>query len=240
MQEHFTTPITYFLQEGQENLKECLKIAFQAARQQNIGKIIIFTARGQGVRLAVETFSSQKEYAHVSVIAVTFPTGKSFTDEEGEPVHVQISGEDIKFFLEHDIPVIRAHLPFDPIASPLRQRSLLGQDLSLVADALNMFCGSMSLCVQAIVVACDAGAVNLGEHVIALTSDTAILARATSTRQMLSKLVIREVLCKPAILTVSRNETPPKLLEEAESVPSAEIKRITKRRLRKRPKARKS
>jgi hypothetical protein len=54
--------------------------------------------------------------------------------------------------------------------------------------------------------ACDAGEVALGEHVIAATSDTAILAQATCTRQMLGQLVIREVLCKPAVLSIGRKE----------------------------------
>jgi hypothetical protein len=55
----------------------------------------------------------------------------------------------------------------------------------LGGEALNMFCGSISLCVQAITLACDSGCVGLGEHAIALTSDTAILAQASSTARML-------------------------------------------------------
>jgi hypothetical protein len=70
----------------------------------------------------------------------------------------------------------------------------------------------MSLCVQAIVLACDSGEVNIGEHVISMTSDTAILAQATSTRRMLGGLVIREILCKPVILTIGRKEEFPKVL----------------------------
>jgi hypothetical protein len=42
--------------------------------------------------------------------------------------------------------------------------------------------------------------------VISLTSDTAILAMAAVTRKMLSELVIREILCKPAVLTIGRKE----------------------------------
>jgi hypothetical protein len=83
---------------------------------------------------------------------------------------------------------------------------VLAQDLSLIESALNIFGGSMSLCVQAVVLACDAGTVNLGEHVIAMTSDTAILVQASTTRRMLRELIIREILCKPAILSIGRNE----------------------------------
>ena len=182
MQKHFTTRATYFLQEGIENLDQCLAIAFQAAKEQKIGKIVVFTARGEGVRRALENFCTRPEHEHIKVVAVTFPAGKSFTDEGGNSINVEISDENMKLFQSRGVPIIKAHLPFNPIASVYGQQGSLGQDLSLVGEALNMFGGSMRLCVQAITLACDAGAVELGEHVIALTSDTAILARATSTR----------------------------------------------------------
>jgi hypothetical protein len=108
---------------------------------------------------------------------------------------------------ERNIPLVRAHLPFDPIAPPFADRGVLAQDLSLVESALNIFGGSMSLCVQAVVLACDAGAISSGEHVIAMTSDTAILVQASSTARMLRELVIREILCKPAILSIGRKES---------------------------------
>ena len=122
------------------------------------------------------------------------------------------------------VSIVKAHSPFDPITSPGRQRGVLGQDLSLVGDALDVLCGSMSLCVQAILLACDAGAVSLREHVIALTSDTAVLAQASNTSRMLSDLIIREILCKPAVLTVSRKEIADKVPVQLELVPGEQKK----------------
>ncbi|MGB8013581.1 MAG: hypothetical protein WCF68_18360 [Terriglobales bacterium] len=206
MESFFRAPITYFLKEGRENLPECLRIAFEAAKQQNVEKIVIFTAQGEGVKLAIEGFCSQSEYKDMRLVAVTFPNGKTFSDPSGKPVVVEVGQEDRALFERSGVPIVRAHLPFDPIGSCFKNQGVLAQDLSLVGNALNMFCGSMSLCVQAIVLACDAGAVELGEHVVAMTSDTAILAQATSTRRMLRELVIREVLCKPAILSIGREE----------------------------------
>jgi len=206
MPQQFVTPITYFLQEGRANLSECLKIAFQAAKQQNVKKIVIFTARGEGVRLALENFCAMGEYQGVNVVAVTFPQGKEFTSE-GKPLRVEMPEETEILLRDHDVPIIRAHLPFDPIAPPFKDRGVLAQDLSLVESALNIFGGSMSLCVQAVVLACDAGAIGLGEHVVAMTSDTAILVQASTTRRMLRELIVREILCKPAILSIGRNES---------------------------------
>jgi len=78
----------------------------------------------------------------------------------------------------------------------------------------------MSLCVQAVTLACDAGYLEQGEHVISMTSDTAILAMATVTRKMLSELVVREILCKPVILTIGRKEQ--QALKAREGTPQLE------------------
>jgi hypothetical protein len=215
MNRSFIAPTTYFLQEGRENLDECLKIAFQAAAQQGIGKVVIFTAFGEGIKRAQENFCSLDEYAHIRLVGVTFPAGKMFTDDHKRPYESKISQE-VETLLERcKIPLVRAHLPFDPIEPSATLRMKIGDDLNLLGEAFNMFCGSMSLCVQAVALACDAGYVGNGEHVIALTSDTAILAKAAVTRSMLSQLIIREILCKPAILTIGRHEIapPPKVVK---------------------------
>jgi hypothetical protein len=204
--QQFKTSITYFLQEGRDNLQDCLRIAFEAAANHRIGKIVIFTAEGLGVKVAIDQFLTDEKFQHIILVAVTFPAGYPFTDLEGKPKIVDISAADREIFRQRDIPIIKAHLPFDPIAPTFKERGFLGQDLSLVGNALNMFGGSMSLCVQAILLSCDAGIVNPAEHVIALTSDTAILAQASPTKEMLRGLVIREILCKPAIYSIGRGE----------------------------------
>jgi uncharacterized protein len=218
-QQQFTAPITYFLQEGRENLEECLKIAFQGAKQHSITTIVIFTARGEGVKVAVERFQSQPEYGRIRLVAVTFPQGKQFTDSNNVPITVEISKQDRDEFRRRNIPIVQARLPFDPITPIVWQTGTLGQDLNLVGSALGMFGGSMSLCIQAVVVACDAGEIGLGEHVVALTSDTAILVQATSTRRMLSELIVREILCKPAILSIGRAERVDSVLDEPSPEP---------------------
>ncbi|OFV97022.1 MAG: hypothetical protein A3F68_03115 [Acidobacteria bacterium RIFCSPLOWO2_12_FULL_54_10] len=223
MRNRFTTPITYFLQEGKENLNATLAIAFRAARLHGIGKIVIFTAMGEGVRLAIEKFLTQPDYENIKIVAVTFPQGKKFTDANKVPIKVEIPAKDVALFRDRGISIVSAHLPFDTIASSFKQRGVLAQDLGLVGDALQMFGGSMSLCVQAITLACDAGAVELAEHVISLTSDTAILAQATNTSRMLEELTIREILCKPAVMSIRRKESAENIISE---MPVARRKRL--------------
>jgi hypothetical protein len=206
MGKSFTAQTTYFLQEGRENLDDCLKIAFQAAIAHRIKKIVIFTAHGDGVKLALEKFCAKEVYSEIQLVAVTFPAGKTFTNRNDEPVAVNIPDELVQLFDESKVPLVRANLPFDAVEPSAAWRTVVGRGFNLLGETLNMFCGSMSLCVQAVALACDAGHVELGEHVISMTSDTAILATATVTRKMLSEMVIREILCKPVVLTIGRKE----------------------------------
>jgi len=191
-------------------------VSFQAALQQGIDKMIIFTAFGEGVKMALEQFCSSPEYQHIKLVAVTFPAGKRFTNPQNEPVLVAI-GDDVTALMKaQGVPLVRAHLPFDSIEPGAAQKTPVGRGFNLLGETLNMFCGSMSLCVQSVALACDAGHVEAGDHVIALTSDTSILATAAVTRRMLSQLVVREIICKPAILTIGRKEASPKMLIAAE------------------------
>jgi hypothetical protein len=141
-------------------------------------------------------------FKEIKLIAVTFPHGQRFKDG----TRIEISPETLDFLAENRVPLLRAHLPFAPIAAHYRQHGILGQDLTLIGNALSIFGGSMSLCVQAALVASDAGYLELGQHAICLTSDTAILARTSPTQDFLTDFIIREILCKPMTLTVVKHE----------------------------------
>jgi hypothetical protein len=206
MPNSISSVIEYFFHEGKENVEECLRIAFEAAVLRDVRKLVIFTGVGEGPKIALEKFRSQEIYSQIEIIAVTFPCGQRFKAAEGSPIALEISSADRRLFRENNIPIVRAHLPFNPIAAHHKDHGVLGQDLSLIGNALSIFGGSMSLCVQAALMACDAGEVELGEHVIALTSDTAILVRTSPTERLLTDFIVREVLCKPMRLTVVKSE----------------------------------
>jgi hypothetical protein len=221
MRESFSSSVTYFSAEGRENLDECLELSFAAAIRLGLDKVVIFTHVGDGVRRAFDAYVSQAEYAHIHLVGVTFPQGKQFT-REGQVISHDLPLSDRLWFADKHIPLVRAHLPFDPIAPQHRHHGVLAQDLSLIGNALSIFCGSMSLCVQAVLMACDAGEVGLGEHVIVLTSDTALVVRAAPTARLLTDLIVREVLCKPIFLTIGKAEE----LERVEDIPIIEGEKV--------------
>jgi hypothetical protein len=197
--------IEYFFHEGRENMEDCLRISFEAAVRRDVKTLVIFTGIGAGPKLAIEKYLIQPAYADIKIVAVTMPYGTRFSgDTAAGPT--EISEEDRELLRQKNVPLVRAHLPFNAIAAHNHNHGVLGQDLSLIANALSIFGGSMSLCVQAALMACDAGEVELGEHVIALTSDTAILVRSSPTERLLIDFIVREILCKPMSLTIIKNE----------------------------------
>lgn len=211
MTHSFQYPTEYFLQEGKENLVNCLQKTFDAALAHKIEKIIIFTSAGKGILMALREYCTKAQYSHIKLIAVTFPNQAHFT--AGDSSDHFISDEDRRVFEEEHVPIVRAHLPFHPIRSQHTNQGVLGQDFGLIDNALRIFGGGMSLCVQAVLMASDAGYVALGEHVLAMASDTSILVRAAGTERFLTDLIVREVVCKPVLLTVGKSEDPSKMIE---------------------------
>src|SRR5260221_8569034 len=82
--------------------------------------------------------------------------------------------------------------------------------MQLIKDVLNVFGGGFSLCVQAVLSACDHGEIATGEKVLSVTGDVAAVLTATTTERFLSKtegIVVNEILCKPRNLTITRKRT---------------------------------
>lgn len=201
-QRSFNATTDYFYEEGKPNLRECLRIAFDSAVARGIDTIVIFTGIGEGPEMAVREFLTLAPFNHIHIIAVTFPYGQRFRDGK----EIAISQEVHLLLKENGIPLIRAHLPFNPITAHYRNHGILGQDLTLIGNALSIFGGSMSLCVQAALMACDAGCLEVGDHVISMTSDTAIIVRTAPTDRLLTDFIVREILCKPLFLTIGKGE----------------------------------
>lgn len=199
-QESFNANIEYFPQEGKANLRSCLRIAFETAVARGIDTIVIFTGVGEGPEIALNEFRPNEAFSAIKLIAVTFPQGQRFK----EPV--EISPQRRVLFQENNVPIVRAHMPFNPIAAQYEKHGTAGHELSLIGNALSMFGGGMSLCVQSALMACDAGYLALGDHVISMTADTAIIVRTAPTERLLTDLIVREILCKPLYLSIIKKE----------------------------------
>lgn len=184
---------TYFLTEGKANLQECLKRSFKHALDAGIRHIIVFTGNGEGLELACRKYLKIDEYKGIQLIGVSFPIGHAPSEA------LQISEERAKLFEKHNIPVIRAAFPFDdPPTAPRRK--------SVIHKTLDFFSGGMALCLNAVVVACDAGSIGPGQHVIVMSADTSLLVKASPSSHAFSSLAVREIICKPLIQDITKGE----------------------------------
>jgi hypothetical protein len=127
MPSSISSVIEYFFQEGKENLDDCLRIAFEVAALRDVRKLVIFTGIGEGPKIALQKFRSQDIYSQIEIIAVTFPCGQRFKTADGDAIAMEISAADRRLFRENNIPIVRAHLPFNPIAAHHKGHGVLGQ-----------------------------------------------------------------------------------------------------------------
>lgn len=196
--------ITYFEREGRDNLPDVIKVvghALKSREELRALKLVIFTAKGEGPLLAWNHFASEYE---TRIIAVTFPLSFSVRKADGTVVTPRIPPKVQKFFAGVGITIVTPPiLPFDSIEG----MGPHNQQMKLVKDTISLFGGGFSLCIQAVLHACDAGLADPDEQVIAMSGDCAALMTAALTSKFLSfdsGMSIQEVLCKPKNLNIAR------------------------------------
>jgi hypothetical protein len=200
--------VYYFDAEGKENLTKTISLVTENAERSGISKVVMFTADGEGPRRAYV----QLQRRGIRLIACTFAAGTPIKDPaDGTWRANGIPDQRIRTVLqEAGVTIVRGGLPFEDSFIP-------GADdakLKAIVETLNMFSGGLSLCVQAVVMATEAGAVEPQEEVIAMAADTAIVATGALKRTMFAPwgLVIRRFICKPEHLTITKK---PGVSEEA-------------------------
>lgn len=210
--------IVYFETEGRSNLVQVIRTVKRTIkkRPEIPRKLVIFTALGEGPARA---YNELQEY-DPEIIAVTFPP--SFAVKlDNETIHPSIHPKLMAFFNGVNIRVITGRLPFDPIEGAQNHQT------KLMRDVLSLFGGSFALCVQAVLQACDHGAINIGERVISITGDCAAVVTVSTTEKFLSPecgLAINEILCKPRNLTIARRKPEPRTspaLDVSPTIPTA-------------------
>lgn len=200
--------IFYFQAEGKRNLKRTIELVKARAVTLNLKKIVVFTGDGDGAFLLNEAVQDSS----ITVLAVTFPYKATFRPEKkDEPNREKIipktSEADVRQkFLEKGIPLIQGVMPLWEIVLP----GTVESKVKIIQATLSLISGGLPLCVQAVLMACDAGHVEPGEEVISMSADTAIVARAAQTRWLFHPergLEIREIICMPRYCNISRPGT---------------------------------
>ncbi len=187
-------PVVYFEEEGRVNLPRVVGVIQRTMkRRTDLRTAVFFTAFGEGPALAYARLNRLEPQPQI--VAVTFPP-TFVVYRGGEPVRPIIAPRVRKFMDGVGIPVLTGRLPWDQIDGCGQHN----EAVDLITRALSVFGGSMPLCIQAVLQACDMGRIEVGQRVIGATGDCAAVITASTTKSAFSKqagLAVNEILCKP-------------------------------------------
>lgn len=160
--------------------------------------------------MEMELLCSKKKLAHNSEIiihAATFPYKQVFNikDSDGNRIST-LAGTSMPEIREElrkkEINLIQGVMPLQEIIIP-NTKDVKTQTISY---ALGLLGGGLKLCVQAVLMATDGGHIEPGEMVIAMSADTAIVARSSLSTWLFHPehgFEISEIICKPSRFTIS-------------------------------------
>ncbi len=195
--------IYYFSREGKQNLRKTITLVGAAAARWNLFKVVMFTADGDGPLRAAKSFAGKE----IQVIACTFPRGTTVAGRESTRVPTGIPDPNVREQLQaNGVEIVQAGLPFDDAFIPGADDS----KLKTIVQTMNLVSGGLSLCIQAVIMATEAGLVSQGEPVIAMSADTAIVATGARKQRLFAPdgLVVQRFICKPEALDISRQPKP--------------------------------
>lgn len=196
--------IFYFNSEGRTNLPKTVDLVIERAEESSIKNIIVFTANGEGAFLLKEKLGDN---ASVKVHAATFPYKQVFFNEDSKGnVTENFAGTSLPEIREKiiasGINLIQGVMPLQDIIIP-GAKDVKNQTINYT---LSLLSGGLKLCVQAVLMAVDGGHIEPGEYVIAMSADTAIVARASLSTWLFHPshgFEICEIICKPKYYTIT-------------------------------------
>ena len=184
--------IVYFEESGKVNTEAALKLALERAKARGIKKVVMASTTGETAKLAAKLWKNEGIKLVIvphqfGFMGMKFPPElKTELEKQGHVVHFGTMLFHTDRFYGVDTPTIMANL-------------------------LRTFCQGMKVCVEIILMATDAGHVDVGEKVVVVTgsgrgADTAIVAIAAPSTH-LADLHIQEIICKP--LQTKQGPPPP-------------------------------
>jgi len=183
--------VHYFEQPGSQNTETTLKAALQRAQDLGIRQVVVASSHGETARRAQELFGP----AGIRVVAVSIchgfeDAGWTMTPEERR--QVESAG----------ITVITGiHALGDDVSSAFSEKHGGRAPNEIVRDTLYRFSQGTKVAVEVTLMAADAGALDMGQDVIAIAgtdsgADTALVITPAYPRKFLD-LRIREIIAKP-------------------------------------------
>jgi hypothetical protein len=185
-----------FNDEGRENVKDTIQAVVHFVNHFAVASVIVFAASAENVVVLRNTLPERTR-----LVAVTFPAG--FTAEVGgQATFVGMPSQaDRRRLIDARVELVQGVMPFRGLGVAESEQ------IQTIRRLLDLFGGGMQLCVQSVLMACDAGSIVPNERCIAMSADTAILVRGENAFRFLepeSRFAIEHVICKPVRYSITK------------------------------------
>lgn len=197
----YNDSIFYFNEEGKQNISKTAELSIAKAVEEGIKKILVFTGDGEGPK----ELKKQLEDGGVNlqIIAVSFPNLMPLFEkkEDGaiKEFFPKTSEEEMKEYLrQNNIELVQAAMPFEDVVIPGARDS----KMRAIKGTLDLLSGGLKLCIQAVLMATDAGAIKPDERIISMSADTSIVTHGSNSRLLFhptNGLHVDKIICKPGV-----------------------------------------
>jgi hypothetical protein len=175
--------ISYFEKIEAENTETTFRLVRERLKIPGITKVVLASTTGVTARKALDFFPG------LGVRLIVIPHQFGFRETHSFPPDlvpvIRNAGHEVHFgtMLFHTENLYETNIP------------------RVMANLLRCFSQGVKVCFEIVLMAADAGLLDMGERVIALAgtgrgADTALVMQAASSRN-LKKLRVNEILCKP-------------------------------------------
>lgn len=174
---------------GPENTDETLKIASEGIEIFHASRVIIASTSGRTAEKAVEIIGPEK----LVVVSHAYGFYKPNEDEMDVEIRKRLS--------RLGVPVITAAHTFAGLDRAIRRKFNTFMTGDIVANMLRTVCEGFKVSYELACMACDAGAVNMGDVVITVAgsgegADTAVVVKAANSHFIFDTGIIA-ILAKP-------------------------------------------
>ena len=204
--------IVYFEESKPENMDIVLNLVKKKAQERGVKHIVVASTRGETGVKAVEAFKD----TGIHVVVVTHqigPKGPELLPENEDKIEA-LGGRIVT--CTHAFGGVNSSLRRSPPREPGQSRpqpywpAYVPSTGDLIANLLRLFSQGMKVCFEITVMAADAGAIPIGENVIAVGgqgkwADTAILIKSANTTSFFD-LDVQEIIAKPITKRIPREE----------------------------------
>jgi len=183
--------VVYFDEKGEVNTETTLKLAKERAVELGIRHVVVASTTGRTGRRAIEVF----EGTGINVVVVTHQMGYKKENR------LEMDEDAMRFIKERGKLVVGSDL-FTTVPK-ITQKYGGWNPFNIIADTLRIFCEGMKVCVEIATMAADAGAIPVGEDVVAIAgtargADTAVVIRPSNVHRFF-ETKIREIICMPRV-----------------------------------------